>query len=139
MTPGTQWKHSGKKTIIYKFYRKDMTIPILILKRSAMPEGVTVATFSSEILRGLRTRGLGVSKEETEEVILDMMDNLTAMGYSQQWRDNVLKATIAGNMRVLKKEERGEASPNRKGKETFNSMRFKSLVGATEGFRVQQQ
>ena len=59
-----------------------MTNPLTILERSAMPEGVKVATFSSEILQRQNTTSTGISQEETEEILLDMMDDLTDMGYS---------------------------------------------------------
>ena len=45
-----------------------------------MPEGVKVLIFSSEILR---TTSPGISQLETEKVLLDMMDDLTTMGYFQ--------------------------------------------------------
>ena len=116
-----------------------MTNPLTILERSAMPEGVKVATFSSEILRRLKTTSTGISQEESEEIILDMMDDLTAMGYSQQWKEKVLKAAMSGHMRILQKVKVGEASLHRKGKETLKARRFKKLVGATEWFRVEEQ
>ena len=54
---------------MYKFYSKPVTSKMTILRRSAMPEGLKVATTSQEILRRLKTTSVGTSKEITEKIL----------------------------------------------------------------------
>ena len=93
----------------------------------------------SEIIRRLKTTSQGVGREVTEGILIDMMDDLTAMGYSEEWKEKVLKASMAGHMRVLRKVREGSTCLHRKGKDTLVSRRFKRLVGSSEWFRVQEE
>ena len=68
-----------------------------------MPESVKVATFSNEILRRLKTSDTEVSQTEMEEILIQLMDDLTAIGYTQEWKEKVLRAAMLGYMRLLKK------------------------------------
>ena len=57
--PSTQWSHrSDRHTIQNKFYTKPVTNPLKILKRSAMPDEMKVATFSNEMKRRLKPAAL---------------------------------------------------------------------------------
>ena len=64
------------------------------------------------------------------------MGELEVMGYSLQWRINVLRSSVVGYIRVLAKVATGETSRNRKGSETLLSRRFKKLLGSTEWYRA---
>ena len=106
---------------MYKFYNKPVSNKFTILRQSAMPESVKVATFSNKILRRLKTSHVGANQEDMEDFILNLMDELTAMGYTQEWRERVLNAAMTGYMRLLAKVESGDAKRNRKGAETLTS------------------
>ena len=67
---------------------------------------------------------------------MELMGELAAMGYSEKWRTRVLKSAMTGYMRVLKKATDWTVRRNRKGADTLQNRRFKSLVGAKEWFRV---
>ena len=56
---------------MYKFFKKEVSNPLTILKMSAMPESTKVATFSSEVLRRLKTTHLRESKEVVKGILLD--------------------------------------------------------------------
>ena len=101
-----------------------------------MPESVMVATFPNEILRRLKTSHVGANQVDMEDIILNLMDELTAMGYTQECREKVLNAAMTGYMRLLAKVESGDAKRNRKGAETLTSRRFKRLVLIQEWFRL---
>ena len=104
-----------------------------------MPEGLKVATTSQEILRRLKTSGEYLPKETAEEILKSYMDSLSEMGYSHAWKKRVLRTTMIGYVRVLAKSRRGEASRNRKGKDTLVSRRFKKLLGNQNWFRMGDQ
>ena len=61
------------------------------------------------------------------------------MGYPQEWRMKVLRASITGYMRVLQKESAEGKPRNRKGVETLKSKRFQKLVGQQEWFRTERE
>ena len=96
-----------------------------------------MATFSNELLRRIKTTQLGVSQEDLEEILKELMDDLTAMGYTSEWREKVLKAATVGYMRILDKVSKGEGPRNRRGSETLMARRFKKLIGIQEWFRVE--
>ena len=131
-----QEEHMG---VLYKFYKKKVANHLTILNRSAMPEKVKIATFSSEIIRRLKTTSIHVSQMETEEILTNLMDDLAAMGYNQDWRENILKSALKGYMRVLDKVEKGEVKRNRKGVDSMKQRRFKKLLGIREWYRVERE
>ena len=78
------------KTVMYDFYKKPMARKITILERSAMPNRSKVVTFTAVIIRRLKCTKTAVSKESFETILIEYMDNITAMGYSKKWREEVL-------------------------------------------------
>ena len=52
----------GAHTLLYKFYKKPMSSPFTILQRSSVPEGIKVATASSELMRRLKRTSTLLSK-----------------------------------------------------------------------------
>ena len=132
LPPGSIPKGEGEHGVLYKFYKKEVSNRITILQRSAMPEAVKVATFSSEILRRLKTTSVYLGKEETEEILSTFMEDLKVMGYTEEWRAKVLRSATVGYMRILGKVEKGESLRNRKGTCTLTNKRFKKLVGIRE-------
>ena len=99
---------------MYDFCKKPMARNITILERSAMPNRSKVATFTSEIIRRLKCTSTNVSKEGFETILIEYMDNLTAMGYSEKWRAEVLLAAMRGYCKMLMREEKGICPRNRK-------------------------
>ena len=94
------------------------------------------ATFSSEVLRRLKTTHTNLEKEKVEDILLTFSDELNAMGYSEEWVRDTLKSAMVGYMRILHRDLEGEGPRNRKGRDTLKSRRFKRLVGISEWSRV---
>ena len=53
-----------------------------------------------------------------------MMMNLDAMGYTEAWRQKVLREAMTGYTRILAKVSKGLIQRNRKGKDTLTNRRF---------------
>ena len=104
-----------------------------MLRRSAMPESIKVATFSSEIIRRLKTTHVGIDQHIIEGILLELMNDLIAMGYTEDWRQKVLKSATTGYMRILGKVKSGELTRNRKGSDTLKTRGFKKLIGLMGG------
>ena len=77
-----------------------------------MPESIKVATFSNEILRRLKTTHMEANQEDCERILIELMDNLAAMGYTEEWREKVMRAAIIGYMRLLERVRKGEIPRN---------------------------
>ena len=66
---------------------------------------------------------MALDQDSTEEILAEFMGELEAMGYSQNWREQVLKASISGYMRILKKAEDGICPRNRLGADSMMNRR----------------
>ena len=135
-TPGEDTNQkAGKWTVLYRFYKKPMAAKIGILQRSAIPEQTKVATAVAEIKRRLKNTSTLLEKEEFEKVIMSYMDELTASGYNQKWKENVLYSAVKGYENVLKKVREGKWCRNRNGFNTEKERRARKLVGRATWFK----
>ena len=64
------------------------------------------------------------------------MNFLIGLGYSREWRLEVLQNTMTCYKRILKLEKEGKTNRNREGAETFVKRRFSRLAGPTEWFKI---
>ena len=87
---------SAQEGIMYVFYRKPMATPFGILSRSAMNQNNKVSTASSELKRRWKNTTCYVSKRVFEKITKEYMVMLSASGYSEEWRENMLLGAIKG-------------------------------------------
>ena len=66
------------------------------------------------------------------------MDELGDMGYDAEWRKEVLKSSMKGYMKVLRKVQEGATQRNRIGQTTRMGRRYKKLSAKTEWFREEK-
>ena len=130
--PGSENMTSGN-TVLYKFYKKPVSSKLGILGRSACPEKQKVSTATAEYLRRWKNTSTLAEKEEIETITIDYSDELAGMGYSVNWRRNVISAALTGYKKICQKEDR-----NRSGKSTAMGRRWKKLVGQTKWFENQK-
>ena len=107
-----------------------------VLKGSACPEGVKVATAVSEYIIRWKNCDLYTSKEEMERITMSYLDMLAANRCNKEWRRKVLRKAMVGYQRVLKLEEEGKTSRNRLIKQTEIRRRVKKLTGKSSWFRI---
>ena len=74
-----------EENVNYEFYSKPMANPLVILQRSALPEGTKVATMTSKLKRRWKNTWEGAATSKFEDVTIKFMDNLAAMGYPLAW------------------------------------------------------
>ena len=67
-----------------------MAAKLTLLKRSAIPKKLKISSVTSEITRRLKFTSLQVDRKEQEDMFKQYMDELNSMGYSREWRVNVL-------------------------------------------------
>ena len=87
-------------------------------------------------MRRLKNHSVHAKKELVEEVLIEYMDNLLGMGYTEEWRTKVLRSTFLGYERVMQKVDRGETQRNRDGKSTRTLRRWKVLMGQSTWFKT---
>ena len=125
--PGDPQNDDQREYIAYEFYSKPMSNPLVILNRSGIGESTKVATMTSELRRRWKNTWTGAPTSKYEQVTRDFSDNMTAMGYPQRWREDIIHKSLIGYMRFLKKVERGETQRNRDSESTRTSRRFAKL------------
>ena len=67
------------------------------------------------------------------------MDELSEMGYSHEWKVQVLTSAMKGYMRVIRKVQEGSTSRNREGYTTRMNRRFKKLCGKRDWYRMEEE
>merc|ERR1711954_45680 len=93
---------------------------------------------TSEILRRLKCTSLGVGREKQERRLRNFMNDLAAMGYSHEWRSNVMESAMRGYCRILFNTRNGTTLRNRTGQCTAKKRRFMKLVGMAEWYKVRE-
>ena len=72
-----------------------------------------------------------------EDVTKEYADCLTGMGYSKQWRVNVLMSALRGYQGILQLVDQGKVKRNRFGKATATARRFRKLLGPSKWYKKQ--
>ena len=112
-----------------------MSNRISILRRSALPEATKVATMVAEIHRRWKNTWEGANTSTFGEITKSFMDDLCSMGYTEQWRREILLKATRGYMRILKLQKKGETLRNRPAAMTQLKRRYKKLTGQKDWFQ----
>ena len=75
------WVNEDNKTI-YSFYEKPMVSPMVLHRRSAMPEGIRRATLNQELIRRMVNTSELVKIEERVEIIDKYVQKMINSEYS---------------------------------------------------------
>jgi hypothetical protein len=94
--------------ISFQFYKKPMAPDRTILFNSAMPMSMKRTTATQEVLRRLLNCSRSLGQEVRAKHLTDYMQVLTNSGYSERFRQEVLRSGEEAYRRLLKKEEEGE-------------------------------
>ena len=92
--------------------KKKMTNPLSILKRSAVGEGTKVSTAAAEIQRRFKNNSINSDRDKVEDTIMEYMECLIGMGYSEEWRIKLLTSSVKGYIRVLNLVAEGKTRQN---------------------------
>lgn len=92
----------------WKFYRKPVSSPFFLLNRSAVSAKVKRTMLAQEGLRRLRNTKPTMVKEEKKELMEDMAEMMARSGYPEDFRKEVLKASLKGYNKQVDTDEKGE-------------------------------
>ena len=90
-----------------------MTRKVNLYKKSALPEGVKVATISQEAIRRFKNTSRDLPVSIIEGIISEYMSELEMGGFSRPWITNTLEAGLSGYCRMVENELSGNTSINR--------------------------
>ena len=87
----------------------------------------------------MKTTSVLLSQDTTDDIIKQLMEEMTGMGYPDAMKEQILKAAFIGYTRILGKVQRGECKRNRKRVDSLTTRRYKSLCGIKDWFRQDEQ
>ena len=121
--------------IYYKFYKKKVSNPLLMLQSSAMPEKVKRATLTEEGIRRLRNTKRELPWEEKAEILSEFSHKLMLSGYSQKFRSETIKSAVAGYNKQLARADAGIRPLHRPRDWNADERRKKKLLSRTSWYR----
>ena len=104
---------SVENKIQFKFYKKEVSNPLVIMKNSAMPFKIKRAALSSEVLRRLRNTSRDLPWAEKSEILTQFSNALRCSGWDAKHRHDFIMAGLTGYhhqaaVQALGLEQRGE-------------------------------
>ena len=96
------------KKVDWSFYKKPVDSELFIMSRSALPNRIKKASLSQEGLRRLRNTRPDKVEERKGKLLADMAEGMMKSGYPEQYRQEVLEASVIGYQRQVAASEAGE-------------------------------
>ena len=95
-------------TIDFKHYRKPMSNPLVIMKRSAHPARMKRVTLVQEEIRILRNTRRTLGWEVMQEEMTDLAVRLRDSGYDEVYRGEIIRDAVIGYERQAAASDRGD-------------------------------
>ena len=80
----------------------------LILARSAMPSRIKRAALTQEALRILRNCSSDIPWKRKAEFLSDFCVRMKISGYSERYRENIIKSALVAWDRMVEQDQKGE-------------------------------
>ena len=93
--------------IIYKFYKKPMSSPLLMLEKSAMPRRIKRNTLAEEGLRRLRNTKRELAWELKADILSEFSFSMMLSGYNEKIRCEIIQSVLTGYERQCDRADRG--------------------------------
>ena len=121
--------------IMYKFYKKPVANPRLMLEKSAMPKNVKRSSLVQEGIRRLRNTKRELPWDVKSEILSDFSHKLKLSGYSEKFRLEVIQAAVRGYRRQCERADKGGTPLHRPRSYQRETRRQKKLLAATSWYR----
>ena len=82
--------------IVYKFFKKKVSTPFVILANSALPTKIKRASLVQEAVRRLLNTRRNTDWDIKAEILTEFSYSLMISGYSEKWRLDTMKSAING-------------------------------------------
>ena len=93
--------------IIYKFFKKPVSSPLLMLERSAMPTRIKRNTLAEEGLRRLRNTKRDLPWEMKADILSEFSFSMMLSGYSEKVRCEIIQSVLTGYERQCDRADKG--------------------------------
>ena len=120
---------------IYKFYKKSVSNPLLLLESSAMPMKIKRNCMVQEGMRRLRNTSRELPWELKAEILSEFSHKLMVSGYSERFRLDNIQSTVRGYERQCEAADRGITPLHRPREFQAEERRQKKLLTKTAWYR----
>ena len=80
--------------IQYKFYKKPMTNPLVMMATSALPGNVKRSSLIQEVIRRLKNTRRSMDWEVKADILSEFSNSMRISGYSEEFRLEIIKSGI---------------------------------------------
>ena len=121
--------------IFYKFYKKPVSNPKLMLEKSAMPMKVKRSSLVQEGIRRLRNTKRELLWDVKSEILSEFSHKLKLSGYSAKFRQEVIQSAVRGYRQQCERADKGGTPLHRPRSYQREERRKKKLLAATSWYR----
>ena len=120
--------------LMYEFYQKPMTNPLLIMSKSAMPQKIKRTTLSQMALRVLLNTKPELEDRRTE-LLSKFSGRMRASGYGARFRQEIIASAMSAFDKLKKDKEDGKRPINRPRSFQAKERRSRKCSTKTEWFK----
>ena len=120
---------------MYKFFKKEVSNPRVILASSAMPMKVKRNALVQEGIRRLKNTSRNIPWSEKAEILTEFSNAMRISGYSEQFRLEIFKSAVTGYQRMCAQADAGIRPLHRKRDWSPEERRRKKLLSNTSWYR----
>ena len=122
-------------TIVYKFYKKAVSNPVLMRQDSAMPDRIKRNALVQEGMRRLRNTKRELPWELKVEILSEFSHKLMVSGYNDRFRYEVISAAVIGYERQCERADSGGTPLHRPWSYEREARTKKKLMTKTTWYR----
>ena len=119
----------------HKFYKKDVSNPLLMLANSAMPMKVKRNSLAQEGIRRLRNTSRHLPWELKADILSEFSHKLMLSGYDEKFRLDIIKSAVTGYERQVERADNGGTPLYRARTYQEGERRKKKLLTKTSWYR----
>ena len=119
----------------HKFYKKEVSNPLLMLASSAMPIKIKRNSLAQEGIRRLRNTSRHLPWETKAEIMSEFSHKLMLSGYDEKFRLEIIKSAVTGYERQCERADNGGTPLYRPRSYQQSERRRKKLLTKTAWYR----
>ena len=121
--------------IQYKFFKKPMATPLVMMETSALPGNVKRNSLIQEVIRRLKNTKRSLPWEVKAEILSELSNSMRISGYSEEFRLDVIKSGIEGFERICQISDEGGTPLFRPREYQSDERKRKKLMTKTSWYR----
>ena len=121
--------------ILYKFYKKPMASPLVMMKDSALPENIKRSSLIQEVVRRLRNTKRSLPWDLKAEILSEFSNSMKLSGYPENYRQNIIKSGIEAFEKICDESDTGGTPLYRPRGYKQKERRKKKLMTKTSWYR----